>query len=335
MEMREAPFSPSLKVILEASRRVIRRAVDALRRKLAAEAEAKNTIPPRRRAVLEAMAKARVLKCVSPWRHGEAVDAFWHGPGRLPSPSQMQGLMREAKAMIPTLRELDMDVAPWSGGFWWGLRLSGALVLHGGYPRLQPWRQWLATDLERLPFPGRLSPADHKGRRWLVRCQAWRLPVTDRYSPDIVAGLLAGARREDDDGTWLVLPRTPEVQQLLDWWKISSMKGAKADQVRVSIFYGLLFSRFMPQACAESMRVKKAALCPLLPLAIWVTVWGVGGSPGYLLPNRAGAIPYICGDATRKRRGWTKEYLHRAAAALNVAHVPIEQVAILRMWRQN
>jgi hypothetical protein len=233
--------------------------------------------------------------------------------------------------------QLDLDdaVRPWTGGFWAGLRVSGTLVMHGGHPRILGGRPWLEEDLERLPFPGQLSPADYKGRRWLVRCHAWRLPVRDRYAPDLLAGLLAGARREDqDDGTWLVLPRTKDVMQILAWWRLSVVPGRTDREVMMSPFYGKLLEAHMPTATGRSMAVKKAGGCPLLPLAVYNVVWGPGASKdNYLLPPRAELLPYLQSHATRSRLGWDREFLFRASVRLGVSHVPVEQRKLLESWR--
>ena len=243
---------------LETSRCEMMRIVEDCRRDLAKRELAKSAMTPRRRAILQAVAKCMVLRHPRPLVSPLDLLAVWSGPGRFPSLSQMRGCMKAAKSMVSQL-ELDSEVAPWTGGFWRGLRLSEALVVHGGYPRLQAGRPWLAEDLERLPFPGQLSPPDRQGRRWLVRCHAWRLPVTELYAPDVLAGLLAGARREvQADGTWLLLPRTESVMNLLGWWKLCVFPGSKAGELQVSPFYGALLASYMSVACGMSMHVRRA-----------------------------------------------------------------------------
>ena len=332
------PFSPSLDSPdqwLETSRREVLRIVEDSRRDLVKREQAQSAISPRRRAILEALASCLVLRHPRPLIAPLDVLPFWEGPERFPTASQMKGCMKAAKAMVPRL-DLDAKVAPWSGGFWHGLRLSGALVVHGRYPRLQAGRPWLEEDLERLPFPGRLSPPDHQGRRWLVRCHAWRLPVKDLFAPDVLAGLLAGARREErDDGIWLVLPNTEPVVNLLDWWQLSVMEGGTTTELLVSPFYGATLSPHMPVACAMSMMVRKAGGCPLLPMAIFNGLWGPGGAKdGYLLPPRARLLPFLCSHPTRSRRGWSREFLYRASVKLGVDHIPLEQRRLLEKWRQ-
>jgi hypothetical protein len=217
-----------------------------------------------------------------------------------------------------------------------GLRFARALVTHRGYPRIQPGRPWLEEDLERLPVPGRLSLPDADGRRWLIRCHAWRVTPVDKLGSDVLAGLLAGAHREDDDAgrTWLVVPSTEPVRRLVDYWKLSFMRGPKPDQLRISPFYGALLSGFMPVATAASMQVRRAGGCPLLACAVYQVVWGTSGPKhGYILPRHAGEIPFICSHATRIRRGWDRHFLLREAALSGVAYVVPEIRRLLEDWR--
>ena len=319
---------------LEPSRREVLRIVEDSRRDLVKREQAQSAISPRRRAILEALATCLVLRHPRPLIAPLDMLPFWEGPGRFPTPSQMKGCMRSAKAMVPHL-ELDSEVAPWTGGFWHGLRLSGALVVHRGYPRLLVGCPWLEEDLERLAFPGHLSPADPEGRRWLTKCHAWRLPVTDLYGADVLAGLLAGARREvQADGTWLLLPRTESVMNLLGWWKLCVFPGSKAGELLVSPFYGALLAPHMPVACAMSMQVRKAGSCPLLPMVIYNLLYGPGtAAEGYLLPPKAGLLPYLPSHPTRARRGWSREFLWQASVRLGVSHIPLEQRRLLEEWR--
>jgi hypothetical protein len=330
-------FSPSIDSPdqwLETSRRVVLHIIEDCRRDIAKREQAMSAINPRQRAILEAVATCLVLRHPRPLESPLDLLPFWSGPGRFPTPSQLKGCMRPTKAMVPQL-ELDAKVAPWSGGFWHGLRLSGALVVHGGYPRLQSGRPWLAEDLERLPFPGHLSPPDNQGRRWLTRCHAWRLPVADLYAPDVLAGLLAGARREvQADGTWLLLPRSESVENLLGWWKLCVFPGSKAAELMVSPFYGALLASYMSVACGMSMHVRRAGGCPLLPMAIYNLLHGPGtAAEGYLLPPKAGLLPYLPSHPTRARRGWDREFLWQASVKLGVHHIPREQRRLLEEWR--
>lgn len=290
-------------------------------------------VSPERQALLEALAKAIVLRHEQPWLCVDTVQPFWRGPQPLPTARRMRNLARQAKALIPHIKGLDQVLSPWTPGFWHGLTLAGALVVHGGYPRLQPDRPWLEEDLERVPFPCKLSPPDRQGRRWLS-CQACRLPVTNTLGADVLAGLLAGSRRAiAGDGTWLVVPQTEAVGRLLDWWGVSTTKATKPDELRISPFYGLLLSRHMPPASAASMQVRQAGGCPILPLAIWESTFGPGKPPNYMLPSKAGALPYACCDKTRKRRGWTRDFLHTKAVEFGVAQASPEMRQLLKDWR--
>jgi hypothetical protein len=170
----------------------------------------------------------------------------------------------------------------------------------------------------------------------LTKCHAWRLPAKDLYAPDVLAGLLAGARRQQhNDGIWLSLPRTEAVARLLGWWHLSVMEGATPNELLVSPFYGVLLSPHMPAACAMSMMVKKAGACPLLPMVIYNMLYGPGNAEeGYLLPPKAGLLPYLCSHPTRARRGWTREFLYQASVKLGVHHIPLEQRRLIEVWRQ-
>jgi hypothetical protein len=318
---------------LAVSRREVMGLVEGWQRTINRVADPLQSLSPRRRAIFYAAARALVLQHPRPWTSPGSLLPFWNGPGRLPTPSQMEGIARQARALVPHLEGLDDDVVPWTGGFWHGLKLSGALVTHGGHPRFQPGRTWLAEDMERLPFPGELSPADAQGRRWLIRCSAWRLPVANRLGVDVLAGLLAGSIQEEHgDGVWLKVPRTETVSRVLDWWGVS--RRAESDKLLISPFYGVLVSSWMPAASASAMLVQRAGGCPLLPLAIWEAAFGaIRVRDLYLLPDRAWALPYACSDATRKRRRWTRDFLHRAATILGVAHVTPEMHQLLQTWR--
>jgi hypothetical protein len=319
---------------LEISRHEFTRLIEGFRRDLNRVSHPLAGMSPRRRAMIEAAAHALVRGHPRPWiEPSNAMAGFWHGPGPLPTRWQAEGTARESKRLVPFM-DAHMDLAPWSGGLFLGLRQAGALVIHGGYPRLQTGRPWLENDMEQIEFPGHLSPADQDGRRWLTRCHAWRVTPTDSLGADVLAGLLAGARRQErDDGTWLVVPRTESVRRLLDYWKVAVEKGTNSDQLCISPFWGAILSGYMPPASAASMLVRRAGACPLLACAIYQVVWGSNPKAGYIMPTRAGEIPYICSHATRVRRGWGRHFLLKTAALSGVAYVPPEMTALLEQWR--
>ena len=315
---------------------VTRREVERLLEKWRHDIDAQNhplaNLPPRRRAILETAATARVLRHPRPWVEPSTLLPFWNGPGDPPTQSQMRGIVRHVKAVVPGLEGLDQDLMPWTPGFWSGLRMSGALVQHGGYPRLQAHRPWLEEDMELITFCGRLAKPDRQGWRWLLGCEAWRLPVASTLTVDVLAGLLAGARRvERNDGTWLRLPRTESVNRLLDWWKIPVIKGA--DRLLVSAFWGVIVSGHMPPASAISMLVRRAGGCPLIPAVIYNLLWGSSPRHGYIMPIHSGELPYLCSHATRVRRGWGRDYLMRTAALTGMLYVPPEMRRLLKQWR--
>ena len=318
--------------------------MDQLRSELS-RPEPETTIDSRTRGMLETAATACVLRHPRPWNDPAEMLPYWSGPGSLPTKWQMVGVAKTVKTRVRRgVPGLDTSLSPYTGGFWRGLEMSGALVRHGGRPRLLPGRPWLEQDLARLPFPGRLAAPDRHGCRWLIDCAAFWQPAGSEYAEDVLAGILAGAlRQEHHDGTWLVVPRTEQTERIIGWWKLNVSSGSlvrrgvsrkRGQALMVSPFYGVLLSQRMPAACATAMQVRHAGNCPLLPLAIWEVMWGAGGPPHYLLPDRSGSLPFICSNATRKRHGWTRDVLHCAAVGLNVAHVPLELSRLINEWSQ-
>jgi len=96
---------------LETSRCEMMRIVEDCRRDLAKRELAKSAMTPRRRAILQAVAKCMVLRHPRPLVSPLDLLAVWSGPGRFPSLSQMRGCMKAAKSMVSQL-ELDSEVAP-------------------------------------------------------------------------------------------------------------------------------------------------------------------------------------------------------------------------------
>ena len=105
--------------------------------------------------------------------------------------------------------------------------------------------------------------------------------------------------------------------------------------LKVSPFWGLLVSSWMPEACGARMYCRRAGGCPELPLAIWEVVFGPGGPPWYLMPDRKWLLPYLVSDPTRRRQGLTRDRLHRIAVELGVAEVKPEMRKLLVGWRDS
>lgn len=180
-------------------------------------------LPPQRRWVVEAAARAAVLD--QGWSYDPVAISRFCPVGVPPNRTELRGLARAVKQTVPTIRDLDTQVAPWTGGFWLGLRLSGALSEWRGRYRLLPGRPWLEEDVERLPVAGRHGPPSGRGR-WLGGCLAASLPPASELGADVLAGLLAGARRhEEADGTWLTVRRSNQARRLLGWYGVSVVEG--------------------------------------------------------------------------------------------------------------
>lgn len=323
------------------SRREMQRVIDELKQQFLTPPPPYADLPPRRRAMLGAAARAAVLVDSRAWNKPAVVEQFWDGLGPLPSRKELRGLARMTKAMAPTLRDLNGKMGIWTGGFFQGLRLAGAISDWRGRTRLLCGRPWLEKDFELMSIPGRLGPANDRGR-WLCRCLAARVSAKSEFGADVVAGLFAGARRQDgEDGTWLVVPNSDAVLRLVDWWKISanevrlpSRRGLVKLGLRVSPFYGLLFGGLMPEATANAMIVRHPGDCPMLPLAYWQVLYGAGGADEfYCNPPHAGLLPYLVSHSTRKRLRLGREDLYHASVQLGVSFVPLELRRFLEGWR--
>jgi hypothetical protein len=344
MKMSRQPTkgSGTAKLRAEISRREILRIVDEFRQQLFAPKHPFADLPPRRRAMLDATARGAVLLDSQAWHNPAAVQPFWQGPDPLPSHKELRGLARMAKATVPSLRDLDVEMGIWSGGFFRGLRLAGAVSDWHGRVRVLPGRSWLEEDFTLMSLPERLGPANPRGR-WLCQCLASRVLATSELGADVVAGLLAGAKKHrGQDGNWLLVPRSDPVLRLIDQWAISatevrlpSRHGLVRLGLRVSPFYGLLFCGLMPVSTAASMLVRRPGDCPLLPLAYWQVLYGPGGGQDdYFNPPRAGLLPYLCSHSTRRRLGLGREDLYRASVRLGVSFVPLELRKLLEAWRK-
>jgi hypothetical protein len=252
------------------------------------------------------------------------------------------GMVRRGVAVVGRLRDLDgLDWA--TPGFWDGLRLAGALKPYRRSWRLSAHRPWLerAFSATTVPVAMRLGRADGDGRR-ILHCPAAWLPVGDPYAVDRLAGLLAGGLlRRYDDGWWIVLPRTPEVLRLVDAWGLSVREATWRDGgprrsvtagIRVSVFYGaLLRDHLPPQVAAGFLAADRAGDCPLLAVTYAGLLWDPK-APHYHWPAAAGVLPWCIASQARIRRGWNREFVHRASVLLGIAHIPLNLRSLLERW---
>ena len=182
----------------------------------------------------------------------------------------------------------DGQLAPWTPGFFLGLKLSGALV--GRRNRTgREWltyplgaRPWLERDLASMsPVHGRLLKPrffSGVGNRVLCRCPAADLPCPDPLGLDVVAGSLAGATGVKEGGErWLKV--SIGCSQALEAWGVPYREDEGMDLL-VSPFWGALLSPMMPprlrgaheraaDAHARGGRMSGVGGCPLLPSVMW------------------------------------------------------------------
>ena len=312
--------------LVKASRPALKQAVAELRRRLTAPAPTPN---PRRQAIIETTAKALVLQKLDPREHPEVLDPYWQGPGRLPSKDMLFTVFKPAKALIPFL-DLEDATAPWNGGFWRGLRLSGAVYQRWSETYIRPDLAHLVEDLQSWPYAGGLGQ-----RLNLKHSYIHRLQPTDIFSRSVLAGLLYGAFEVDEDGWWLEVPRSPDVMVLLDAWKLSTTQSK--DRLRVSAWYGLILNPWMPLAGACRLTsLHHFGDCPLLPIVYHLLCWPTRGEDHWCWPTRSNwPLPASCSDVTRRKHGWNQEFVHRASTKMGLAHVPPRMREVLEFWRFN
>ena len=307
---------------------------------------------PRKQAILQTIAQTLVLRDPDPQSRPLSMKEFWKGPGRLPSPWAIEGSIKAAKKLIPFL-DMENETAPWNGGFWTGMKLSQACWIYQSrvFVTSRNHREHIIEDLSHLPFPGLLCSAG-ESRFVLSQCQASRLRSPDIASRSTMAGLLyGGIPVQNNDGWWIEVPRSVPVINLLDTWKLSVRAGSvrrrwvtaelpdaafgTASWLRVSAWYGLMFSPWMPAAGAKLMTTfGRYGDCPLLPIIYHLMAWRPRPEDHWCWPTRADwPLPESCSDPTRRRHGWTQEFVHRASTKVGLAHVPPPMRSVLEHWK--
>lgn len=319
--------------------------------KAVAEIRARWLLPPppspdakrkarRRDAILEAYAKSFVL-VGDRVGAAERVIAEFLPPGvHPPTPSQFRrigGVAAVHKRIAKGGLGIDDRLGVWTGGYFHGLRISGALRPDAG----RGWAVWRAThyrlvaDLESMPLPHSLDPPGKNAIRRFRRCPAASLPPGDPHGVDVVAGLFSGAVHVRVDGEdWLELPADPEVVELLDTWAIAHKPGRVyrgKNRILVSPFFGALVSRHMPPRSAErALGMRRPGDCPWLAVAYWDWAMTRKGLRRIPFPD---ALPYGCSWRTAVRRGWRRAEVHRRAVfELGVTHLDRRLVALCRDW---
>ena len=204
----------------------------------------------------------------------------------------------------------------WTGEFWCGLKLSGALKKSVG-TEFVIWEKGhgdLIEDLIEMPLMKRLEPtASRSGLRRLRRCYAAYLPPVDPLGAAVLAGLLTGAAlHEANDETWLNVPDNEAVRAFLNGWglpfRTARLHGR--NRLLVSPLFGVLVAHLMPPHSARRMlAIKRAGDCPYLSAVLWEMALSRRYCP--YMPF-ATALPYGCSKATFFRKGWHRADLHKA-----------------------
>ena len=292
----------------------------------------------RKEAILTACAVASIYLGPRAYQNHRLLAPYWQGKGDSPTRKQIEGAIPKGglkRAIIQRIQKgLDIDIAPWTGGFWHGLKLSGAIRRSATQWVIGAHQEALVEDLLASKISKQLGNPDKRSRRNLKQCAAIHLLPKGGDDITILAGLFAGARlRYSASGkSYYSVPDTDEVRKVLDDWGLAIYNRSKYGY-GLSPFYASLLIEHMPMAtAARTLLVKKPVQCPMLPLAYWEVLFGDEGVP---MPPRLGVLPFICADITRKRHKWTHRIIHKSAVALGVASVNAPLKELIRNYRRN
>jgi hypothetical protein len=287
----------------------------------------------REERILAAVASAQCLKHPRAQEHMEIIGQFWDLPTGQPTRHQACARNQRAYRRRICLGNLAVDgeMRPFTGGFFHGLRLGGALRAseksHRHWRLHGPVHKALEEDLECMPLPGSLGRPDVRGRRFVRSCPALLLPPSDSLGADVLAGVYAAAlwrRHENQD--FLAVPSSFDLKLLLEAWCLWHVSTGL--QTLLSPFYGVLLggTGWLPFASYSRLLGATApAGCPLLPLM----VYNLAFVPRGKFPDRAWRLPFLVSHATRCRKGWSRQELHRLAVKEGIARVPLRLRLVL------
>lgn len=272
-----------------------------------------------------AMARAHCIYGTNVIQTNQWDESFWGEFSRTDVPTYGEIRYRGGmKAVQDRIRRgslgIEKRLEPWTGSFWRGLQLSGALRTQSlaSWGRYQIWEashSALVSDIEQASVGKHFEMATGKsGCRRLSRTPSMLLPAKD--DADILAGLFAGALLEVDPekDTWLVLPGSGEVKALLQQMTIlfhprRPFRGQA--RIAVSPFYAPLFaSRMPPESAKRILAIRRPSLGELLSLMYWTAYFG---GEGKRIPPFANALPYSIAPRTYRRRRYNRYDLHKTA----------------------
>lgn len=272
-----------------------------------------------------AMARAQCIYGTNVIQTNQWDESFWGEFSRTDVPTYGEIRYRGGmKAVQDRIRRgglgIEERLEPWTGSFWRGLQLSGALRTQSlaSWGRYQIWEAShlaLVRDLELASVGMRFErTTGASGCRRLSRCPSILLPALD--DGGITAGLFAGSLLEQDseENTWLVLLGSEKVKGLLQrmtilfrHWK--PFRGQ--ERIAISPFYAPLFApRMPPESAKRILAIRRPALGELLSLMYWTAYFG---KEGQRIPPFADALPFCISPRTYRRRRYGRRDLHRTA----------------------
>ncbi len=279
----------------------------------------------RRRKVAEAIARACVLADPMAYKQPEVVKGFWSHPDRPPSKYDLRivGGMRGARKRM-TEPDFTLDLAgPLNPEFVFGLIAARALIRSPGDRYRVYLKRRIAEefveDLKALGVPFKAS--SRKGYVRISRCPFifWNNCPGGKATRSIMAGLLSGDDIvEDNYIKWLEIPNNVLTSGYLDQMTIPYKRVRGDKKLRVSPYFGILFSPHMPAHMAARLLAitKPVGDCPLLPAYYYD--WVMGSKPYAGTIPSATTLPFGCGYSTFYEKGYSRDGIMQARSQLRI-----------------
>lgn len=266
-------------------------------------------------------ARLASAKALVKWGRGacfcqKKASVFMADPATAPSGKSIRRHVGGLKGCIATVREGGWEPADetWTRDFVHGLKLAGALRRLDSpgsfYVPFPSRRRWLVESIEAgLPVSCRGKGEFSIGGLSAYAVRSFYLgemPASDPSGVGVLAGVLAGSMKvRKEDGLWLAMKRSDELEWLLGRWTVAHVEGKGLTkwnrQALTSPFYAAVFRWRMPDKARLWMEgTVKPAWCPLLPMAMWQMAFDEKGVWGMPFP---GALPWGRGRREASRMG--------------------------------
>jgi len=147
----------------------------------------------------------------------------------------------------------------------------------------------------------------------------WNNCPGGKATKSIVAGVLASAEIvEANYIRWLEIPNNVLTSGCLDAMTIPYKRVRQDKKLRISPYYGILFSPHMPDHMAARLLAirKPVGDCPLLPAYYYD--WLMGSKPYAGTIPSATTLPFGCGYSTFYEKGYSRDGIMQARSQLGI-----------------